>query len=89
MSSFLEGFMMVCFALSWPASIYKSWKSGSTKGKSLLFLLLILIGDIAGVAAKLLAGQSGLFWVYCMNTTLVTIDTLLYLRNRHAERKTR
>ena len=86
MSSFLEGFMMVCFALSWPASIFKSWTSKSNNGKSLTFLLFILMGDIAGVTAKLLACQIGLFFVYCMNTTLVAVDVMLFLRNQRLER---
>ena len=87
MSSFLEGFMMVCFALSWPASIWRSWKAKSNSGKSLLFLLLILLGDIAGVLAKLLANQTGLFCVYCMNTTLVATDVAIYYRNHRLEGK--
>lgn len=85
MSNFLEGFMMVCFALSWPASIWRSWKAGSNSGKSLLFLLLILVGDIAGVSAKLLDKQTGLFCVYCMNTTLVATDVAIYCRNHRLE----
>ena len=30
-----ETVMIICFGLSWPFSVYKSWKSRTTKGKTL------------------------------------------------------
>ena len=35
----LEALMILCFGISWPLSIYKSWKSRTAKGKSLTFEL--------------------------------------------------
>ena len=32
-----EILMLVCFGLSWPFNIAKSWKSRTAKGKSLIF----------------------------------------------------
>ena len=32
-----ETLMIICFGLSWPLSVYKSWKSRTAKGKSLQF----------------------------------------------------
>ena len=36
-SHLLEALMILCFGLSWPLSIYKSWTSRTAKGKSLYF----------------------------------------------------
>lgn len=53
MSEILEIIMMLCFGISWPINIYKSYKIRSTKGKSAVFLCFILIGYIAGITSKL------------------------------------
>ena len=39
-----EFLMLFCFGFSWPFSIMKSIRSKSTKGKSLMFMLLIIGG---------------------------------------------
>jgi hypothetical protein len=39
-----EAFMRVCFGAAWPFSIYKSYKSRINKGKSLGFLIVVIIG---------------------------------------------
>ena len=36
-SSLLEAAMILCFGLSWPISIRKSWVAKTAKGKSLFF----------------------------------------------------
>lgn len=87
LSEFLEGFMMFCFALSWPASIYTSWKTKKNDGKSIVFLYLVWIGDVAGLIAKIIAGQVGLCYIYAQNTLLVSIDMMLYYRNRRLEKQ--
>ena len=38
-----ETLMIICFGLSWPLSVYKSWKSRTSKGKSLQFEIFILL----------------------------------------------
>ena len=45
----LEVAMLVLFGVSWPLSLVKSIRSKSTKGKSLLFLILIDCGYICGM----------------------------------------
>ncbi|MDK2903673.1 MAG: hypothetical protein PWQ93_1592, partial [Clostridiales bacterium] len=47
--SIFESIMLLCFGAAWPFSIYKSYKSRSTAGKSLVFSLLLLIGYISGI----------------------------------------
>ena len=40
----LEAIMLILFGISWPFNLMKSIKTRSTKGKSLLFLVLIEVG---------------------------------------------
>ena len=37
MSDLLEALMIICFGLSWPISIRKSYTARTAKGKSLFF----------------------------------------------------
>lgn len=48
----LEALMILCFGLSWPISIRKSWVSRTAKGKSLFFEVFIWIGYVFGIANK-------------------------------------
>jgi 4-amino-4-deoxy-L-arabinose transferase-like glycosyltransferase len=83
-----EALMMVCFGVSWPVAIYKTLRTRRTEGKSLLFLLLILLGYVAGIAAKfIVAAQSHTKpnWVtllYAANAIMVAVDIFLYQRYR-------
>lgn len=89
MSEILEIIMIISFGISWPVNVYKSFKAKTTKGKSLLFLLMIFIGYIAGILSKLLNESymksfNNNWYVlifYFINTTMVLIDLLLYIRN--------
>ena len=63
-SHLLEALMILCFGLSWPLSIYKSWTSRTAKGKSLYFEVFIWIGYIFGIANKFI---SFLFPEHCRN----------------------
>ncbi|MDO4556593.1 MAG: hypothetical protein Q4B70_15870 [Lachnospiraceae bacterium] len=96
MTDLLEMLMILCFGLSWPLSIYRSWVSRSTKGKSLFFEVFLWVGYVFGILRKILlfcqAGNGDLDflfylgWVfYCLNIIEITIDILLYFRNRRIE----
>ena len=54
MGSVFESIMLVCFGLSWPISVWKSWTSKSTKGKSIIFTAAILVGYLFGIMGKIL-----------------------------------
>jgi len=78
--------MVICFGLSWPLSIMKSYRSRTTKGKSLFFLLFILIGYGCGIVSKLVGGNiTYVFFFYVLNFVMVAIDVTLYFRNRHLQ----
>ena len=84
-----EFLMLFCFCFSWPFSIVKSYRSRSTKGKSLLFMLLIIAGYAFGIIHKVLNNFNWVTWAYVTGMTLVTIDLMLYWRNWLIERKSK
>lgn len=96
MINLLEAAMIFCWGLSWPVSIYKSYTSRTAKGKSVVFEVFILIGYICGIVRKFLQVATGehfdwLFYLafvfYFINLTAVTIDMLLWFRNRKLDRQ--
>lgn len=81
-----ETIMLICFGLSWPISVYKSLKSKTTKGKSLVFTLAIIVGYLAGITGKLLGGHLNYVLVlYLINLLFVSLDLTLYFINRKRE----
>ena len=56
MAEIFETLMLVCFGLSWPISVVKSYKACSAQGKSLMFELAIYIGYTCGIWSKVMAG---------------------------------
>lgn len=77
--------MLLCFGIAWPTSIIKSYKSQSNKGKSILFLLVVLIGYISGITHKLLYSNDIVLILYIFNFLLVFTDICLFIRNRKLE----
>ena len=90
-SNLLETLMIVCFGLSWPFSIHKSYVSRTAKGKSLSFEFFIWLGYIFGIVRKFLlynadpTGNDWLFFLswffYFLNFGEITFDMYLYKRN--------
>jgi hypothetical protein len=85
--SHFEIIMLICFGAAWPFSIFRSWKSHSTKGKSLLFMIIVMIGYIAGVLHKLVFDHDLVIYLYGLNFLMVAVDVALYIRNRAEEKK--
>lgn len=81
-----EFLMLFCFGFSWPFAIAKSLRSRSTKGKSLMFMLLIELGYIFGIVHKVLNNFNWVTWVYVVLFVIVGFDVYLYWRNRRYER---
>jgi hypothetical protein len=95
MLDLLEALMILCFGLSWPISIYRSYQSRTAKGKSLFFEVFLWIGYVFGIARKFLqlhigSGLDFLFYLglcfYCLNLIEITIDMALYFRNTKLDR---
>ena len=95
MSEILEIIMIVSFGCSWPVNVIKSYKSRTTKGKSLMFLCLIFFGYIAGITSKLvnevyMASFAQKWYVlifYVLNFLMVGADICMYIRNYRLDQK--
>lgn len=87
---FFEAAMLVCFGISWPIDIVKSLRSRRTEGKSLLFMVVIMVGYCFGIVAKFAeSARTGdalplVTILYALNLLFVAIDIVLYLRFRGA-----
>jgi hypothetical protein len=88
MSQIFEAVMIVCFGLSWPANIAKSYRTRSAKGKSFPFLCFVLTGYLCGIVSKLTSGSVTYVWIfYVINVVMVSIDMGLYFRNRRLDKR--
>ena len=87
MSEIFEIIMVVSFGASWPFNVMKSYRARTAKGKSLLFLLLIFFGYIAGIVAKLTADSFKWYvlFFYVLNLIMVGTDLVLYMRNKRLD----
>lgn len=77
--SFFEAGMLICFGASWPFAVMKTYQTKSVKGKSRLFLALIIIGYICGIINKVMSSMDIVFWLYIINIMLVGADAFLVL----------
>lgn len=91
LNELFEIVMVLLFGASWPFNVLKSYKSRTTKGKSLVFLSLVLIGYVFGIASKLLspAYKWYVMFFYILNFIMVGCDFVLYFRNRKIDREQR
>ena len=88
MAQLMETAMLLCFGLSWPFNILKSWNSRTAKGKSVGFELLILLGYALGIAGKFLSHNvTYVLVVYILDFLMVTIDLVLTLRNKFLDKR--
>lgn len=95
-ATFLEAAMILLFGISWPFNVIKSFRARSTKGKSLLFLILIFSGYICGIVSKIILSANGeffnswiqylLFCFYVFNLLMISLDLILYVRNKRLDK---
>lgn len=94
MAEIFEVVMIVSFGASWPLNVIKAYKARTAKGKSLGFLLLILFGYVAGITSKLIneaymasfATKWYVLFFYVLNFTMVSLDLIMYIRNRRLDK---
>lgn len=86
--SIFEVMMLICFACSWPVSIFKALRTKVVAGKSPFFMLLIIVGYAFGIIHKLLYDHDIVTWLWVFNTVLVSIDLFLYYYYSRKNRKT-
>lgn len=82
MASILEATMLICFGLSWPINALKAWRAGTARATSPLFLALITLGYVAGIAAKFVGHNvNWVLGVYLFNLVALVVNDLIYVRN--------
>lgn len=88
MTNFLEAFMLICFGLSWPLSLYKNIKAKTAKSMSLQFTLLIIIGYIAGITAKIVNNNFNyVLAIYILNLIIVSANIVVYFINLRYDKR--
>ena len=88
MAELLEATMLVCFGLSWPMNLSKNIKAKSAKNMSLQFILLIIFGYIAGIAAKIMNHTFNyVLIVYLLNLVVVSANVVVYFINLRYDRQ--
>ncbi len=93
MADAFELLMIVCFGVSWPLNIHKAWRARTTKGSSVQFYFLILIGYLFGITSKVIRLRHGIstpgyvWFFYILNSVIVTLGILVWFRNRRLDRR--
>lgn len=83
MAEFFEMMMLICFGMSWPISVVKSYRCRTAKGKSVFFQIAILIGYVCGVLSKVAGNNINyVLALYILNFIMVSVDLCLYFRNK-------
>jgi hypothetical protein len=85
----LEAGMLICFGISWPVDILRTWRVRRTEGKSLAFMFLVLVGYTLGLGSKLARAQAGepmegVSALYVLNALFIIVDIVLTMRLRAA-----
>lgn len=89
-----EALMLLAFGCSWPASIAKSLRTRFVRGKSPLFMAIVILGYCCGIVHKLINPAAPdapllarhVLWLYVADLLLVATDlTLYFLFRRNAE----
>ncbi len=88
MGSIFETVMLLCFGFSWPMNLIKAYNAKTAKGTSLPFILLIIIGYLAGITAKIVTGQTNyVLAAYVLNLAIVLLNLVIYFRNSTLDKK--
>lgn len=88
MGSIFETVMLLCFGFSWPMNLIKAYNAKTAKGTSLPFILLIIIGYVAGITAKIVTGQTNyVLAAYVLNLAIVLLNLAIYFRNTSLDKK--
>jgi len=72
--------MLLCFGISWPISIAKSLRTRVVAGKSPLFMAIVCLGYLSGIAHKALVSFDWVIALYALNLMMVATDLYLYVR---------
>ena len=88
-AQFCEFFMLFAFGFSWPFAIHRTYCAKRVDGKSPAFMMIVLLGYVGGICARLLDSipeNDWLAFVYALDMTLVSTDLTLYFHYRNKGR---
>lgn len=80
-----ETIMLLCFGFAWPFSIYRTWETKTSTGKSMFFLCIVLLGYISGIFFKIYGTLDEVIYLYILNSILVTVDMMLTIKYREKQ----
>ncbi len=88
-----EAAMIICWGVSWPAAVVKTWRSKTVEGVSIVFLWFIFGGYVSGIGFKLaeFAAEGRLnpvIALYLFNFSWVAAEVMLYYRYRRTMKRT-
>ncbi|MDR0548017.1 MAG: hypothetical protein LBI10_01170 [Deltaproteobacteria bacterium] len=87
LANILECGMLIAFGLAWPANIRNSLKVKSSISKSVHFLIIVIVGYLFGLGAKIAAGAVNyVAFFYLLNLLMVSFDLYLYYYYRRLDR---
>lgn len=75
-----EMMMLFCFGCSWPFAIAKTIRTKTVEGKSIVFIIMVVIGYLAGIISKLTGEMTPVIWLYVINGSMVSTEIVLYFR---------
>lgn len=84
--SIFEIGMLLCFGAAWPLSIYKSLRSRSVEGKSLPFMMVVLVGYVSGTLHKIYYYYDPVIYLYIFNGMMILVDIMLYFKFKYKQR---
>ena len=87
MEKIFEFGMLILFGVSWPVSIYKSYRARVVGSKSVIFLFAVMLGYMSGIINKFINGPDYVTFFYFLNMIMVGIDAILYFRNKKLEKR--
>lgn len=85
--SVFEIFMLICFGAAWPVSIFKSLRTETNEGKSVIFLYVIASGYIFGITHKIIYSFDFVIFLYAINLLMVVTDLGIYYYKQIKQRK--
>ena len=86
--SIFELLFFALIACAWPISITRMIRNKSTKGKSIFFSSIVLLGYTFGIIHKCVYDLDVVLVVYILNFVLVAVDTVvfIYIKNKYEKR---
>lgn len=83
--SIFELLFFVLVACAWPISMLRMLRNKSTKGKSVLFSGILLLGYVFGIGHKFVYDLDWVVAVYFLNVLLIAADTIIYfyIKNKY------